>query len=203
MNAHYSKILQELEARLQLLTENAGPSYQFTRPRGLHNFQTMRKAMKRKVSTMITGEEEEEEEDLETIEELDESTDEDDATKMRPTTVKREKIREADSIKRDMTDLYRRAKLLGNFGIMNSTGFVKIIKKFEKSFPEKKGYFAFITNNGSICDDGRSATVLCDKMVRVQKEKRSSIFQVQKYLNISMLCVLRNISFRIGFVKTI
>lgn len=127
----------------------------------------MRKAVKRHVSTMITGEEEEE--DLETIEELDESTDEEDVTKGKHTTPKRRRIREADSIKRDMMDLYRRAKLLGNFGIMNSTGFVKIIKKFEKAFPEKKGYFAFITKNGSICDDGRSATVLCDKMVCVEK----------------------------------
>jgi hypothetical protein len=155
-----------LEGRLQLLTENAGPSYQFITPR-THKFKNMRKAVKRHVSTMITGEEEEE--DLETIEELDESTDEEDVTKGKHTTPKRRRIREADSIKRDMMDLYRRAKLLGNFGIMNSTGFVKIIKKFEKAFPEKKGYFAFITKNGSICDDGRSATVLCDKMVCVEK----------------------------------
>jgi SPX domain protein involved in polyphosphate accumulation len=42
----------------------------------------------------------------------------------------------------------------------NYTGFVKIAKKFDKTFPEHKGMF-----KGNICDDGKQAEVLAGKMV--------------------------------------
>ena len=174
MNAHYDKILEELEGRLQLLTEHAGPSYNYISAPRLPSLTNMRQSLQKRVTTMITGEEDEEEQykdNLKTIEELEESSDEEDRGLEEGKVgtpkkgIKREKRCEADSIKRDMTDLYRRAKLLSNFAIMNSTGFVKIIKKFEKAFPERVGYFSFVTENGSICDDGHSAAALSDKMV--------------------------------------
>eukprot|EP00986_Skeletonema_menzelii_P012335 scaffold6776_cov144-Skeletonema_menzelii.AAC.2 len=67
-----------------------------------------------------------------------------------------------DSIKRAMDDIYRTAKLLHNFSIMNYTGFVKIAKKFDKTFKEHKGLF-----KGNNCDDGKGAEVLAGKMERL------------------------------------
>jgi len=37
-------------------------------------------------------------------------------------------LKASDSIKRAIVDLHRRSKLLTNFAIMNTTGFIKIIK---------------------------------------------------------------------------
>jgi len=67
-----------------------------------------------------------------------------------------------DSIKRAMDDIYRTAKLLHNFSIMNYTGFVKIAKKFDKTFKDHKGLF-----KGNNCDDGKKAEVLAGKMERL------------------------------------
>ncbi len=67
-----------------------------------------------------------------------------------------------DSIKRAMDDIYRTAKLLHNFSIMNYTGFVKIAKKFDKTFKEHKGLF-----KGNNCDDGKGAEVLAGQMERL------------------------------------
>jgi hypothetical protein len=67
-----------------------------------------------------------------------------------------------DSIKRAMDDIYRTAKLLHNFSIMNYTGFVKIAKKFDKTVKEHKGLF-----KGNNCDDGKQAEVIAAKMERM------------------------------------
>jgi hypothetical protein len=77
---------------------------------------------------------------------------------------RKEKVREADSIKRALTDLHRRGKLLSNYVIMNSTGFIKIIKKFTKSFPRKKSDFKHIAEDGFICGDGKRVRGLCTRM---------------------------------------
>ena len=74
-------------------------------------------------------------------------------------------IRESDSVQRAMTDLHRRSKLLSNFAIMNSTGFIKIVKKFDKSFPLREGMFRDVTKNGYICGDGEKIAALSEKMV--------------------------------------
>ena len=66
------------------------------------------------------------------------------------------------SIKRAMDDIYRTATLLHNYSIMNYTGFVKIAKKFDKTFKEHKGLF-----KGINCDDGKQAQVLASKMERM------------------------------------
>ena len=72
---------------------------------------------------------------------------------------KEELARKLDSIKRAITDIYRTAKLLHNYSIMNYTGFVKIAKKFDKTFPDHKGIF-----KGNNCDDGKQAEVLAAKL---------------------------------------
>lgn len=81
-----------------------------------------------------------------------------------------EAIRESDSIQRAMTDLHRKSKFLVNFAIMNSTGFVKIIKKFNKSFPLNKGLFKDLNSEGYICNNGLEITALSDKMVSLGNE---------------------------------
>ena len=75
---------------------------------------------------------------------------------------KGDRLRQADSIKRAITDIYRTSKLLHNYSIMNYTGFVKIAKKFDKTFPEHKGVFK--SNN---CDDGKQAELLAAKMEKI------------------------------------
>ncbi|KAL3772850.1 hypothetical protein ACHAWO_002680 [Cyclotella atomus] len=70
--------------------------------------------------------------------------------------------RESDSIKRALTDVYRNAKMLHNYAIMNYTGFVKIAKKFDKTLPAHKGVFKNI-----ICEDGMQAEVLAAKIERM------------------------------------
>lgn len=72
---------------------------------------------------------------------------------------KEDLLRKSDSIKRAITDIYRTSKLLHNYSIMNYTGFVKIAKKFDKTFPEHKGEF-----KGNNCDDGKQAELLAAKM---------------------------------------
>ena len=71
--------------------------------------------------------------------------------------------RESDSIKRALTDVYRNAKMLHNYSIMNYTGFVKIAKKFDKTLPDHKGAF-----KNNICEDGMQAEVLAAKIVSVK-----------------------------------
>jgi len=75
---------------------------------------------------------------------------------------KEEMLRKSDSIKRAITDIYRTAKLLNNYSIMNYTGFVKIAKKFDKTFSEHKGTF-----KGNNCDDGKQAEQLAAKLEKI------------------------------------
>jgi SPX domain len=63
-------------------------------------------------------------------------------------------IAEADSIQRALVDQYRTAKLLHNFALMNYTGFVKIVKKHDKSLPHRKGRFKALTQAANICGEG-------------------------------------------------
>jgi len=72
-------------------------------------------------------------------------------------------LRESDSIKRALKDLHRTAKLLGNFAIINFTGFVKITKKFQKTFPGRKNQFSDITED-RICNKGKVPLDLAEKM---------------------------------------
>jgi len=72
-------------------------------------------------------------------------------------------LHESESIKRALRDLDRTAKLLSNFAIINYTGFVKIIKKFNKTFPDSKGQFDDITGD-RICQEGKVPLELAEKM---------------------------------------
>jgi len=84
---------------------------------------------------------------------------------------KKQQKKEADSIKRELMDLHRRTTLLLNFSIMNYTGFVKIIKKFNKTFPEQKGQHSELLEKDNICHEGKDAEQLVSKMVRPELTK--------------------------------
>jgi hypothetical protein len=78
------------------------------------------------------------------------------------------RLREADSIQRALVDHYRTAKLLHNFAIMNYTGFVKIIKKYDKIMPkERKRRFEGEISAGKICDEGQAIEDLADMMEKL------------------------------------
>lgn len=77
-----------------------------------------------------------------------------------------EGLKASDSIQRAMTDMYRTAKLLHNFAIMNYTGFVKIVKKHDKTFKEYKGRFEKCTLESEVCNGGKDVERLEDRMVR-------------------------------------
>ena len=77
-----------------------------------------------------------------------------------------DKFKASDSIQRDMTDMYRTAKLLHNYAIMNYTGFVKIVKKHDKAFKEYKGKYTRFTIESEVCNGGKDVAKLEDRMVR-------------------------------------
>lgn len=85
-------------------------------------------------------------------------------------------LREVESIQRALVDQYRTVKLLHNYAIMNYTGFVKIVKKHDKTVPDRKGRFKNEVQADSICNtkiverlEGKLETLyanwFCDKNI--------------------------------------
>ena len=71
----------------------------------------------------------------------------------------------SDSIKRSIKFIYRDAKLLRNYASINYTGFVKIIKKFDKKVPDQKGFFKEVFNDQNITfQDGTKIDKLISKL---------------------------------------
>ena len=75
-------------------------------------------------------------------------------------------VAEASSIKRALIDQYRQAKLLHNFAIMNYTGFVKIIKKHDKTIPSHKGEFKNILEPHNLYHEGEAVDQLSKQYER-------------------------------------
>ncbi|KAL3911586.1 MAG: hypothetical protein SGILL_007223, partial [Bacillariaceae sp.] len=73
------------------------------------------------------------------------------------------RLQEAESVKRSLVDQYRIAKLLHNYSIMNITGFVKIVKKFDKSVPSEKGRFSDALESRNMLNDGKAVDDLAGK----------------------------------------
>lgn len=73
-------------------------------------------------------------------------------------------IAEADSIRRALIDQYRAAKLLQNYAILNYTGFVKIIKKHDKTLPTRSGRFKDIMlERQNLFDEGKAVEHLAEQ----------------------------------------
>jgi hypothetical protein len=72
--------------------------------------------------------------------------------------------REIESIQRALVDQYRTAKLLHNFALMNYTGFVKIVKKHDKTLPDMKGRYKETITPQTICNEGKAVEALAERM---------------------------------------
>jgi hypothetical protein len=156
VNSFYRGLAEETEERLDFLVEEAGPSYKFSKQKK-QRLANMKRSLKARMPVMsrtgnilnIS---------LPSSNEYD--SDDDDFGKGQ---AEKDKSKEADSIKRALTDMHRRVKLLSNFAIINSTGFVKIVKKFCKQFPDKKDEYKEI-KDGFICGEGARVERLSSKM---------------------------------------
>lgn len=159
----YHRIYDEINERLEYLIETVENSTYFTPET---NNKTWRDQMRSKMTTLVPKKLIDISNDMEGVDDSDD--DQEDLTESQRKDAKIEAfeaIRESDSIQRAMTDIHRRSKLLSNFAIMNATGFIKIVKKFDKSFPLRKGMMKDVNKKGFICDDGNGIATLSDKMV--------------------------------------
>eukprot|EP00816_Leptocylindrus_hargravesii_P012287 CAMPEP_0196806948 /NCGR_PEP_ID=MMETSP1362-20130617/6884_1 /TAXON_ID=163516 /ORGANISM="Leptocylindrus danicus, Strain CCMP1856" /LENGTH=831 /DNA_ID=CAMNT_0042180649 /DNA_START=208 /DNA_END=2699 /DNA_ORIENTATION=+ len=75
-------------------------------------------------------------------------------------------LKEADSIRRSLVDLYRGLKLLSNYTVINYTGFVKIIKKHDKMLPEFKGQLAIFLDE-TVFHRNKPIELLINRMEKV------------------------------------
>lgn len=73
-------------------------------------------------------------------------------------------VREIESIQRALVDQYRTAKLLHNFAIMNYTGFVKIVKKHDKTDLERKKHYKKTVEPDQICHEGKAVEAMANRM---------------------------------------
>jgi SPX domain-containing protein involved in vacuolar polyphosphate accumulation len=162
VNIFYRNIADEIENMLNFLTEQAGPSYNFKKKKQ-QPLEGMRRKLQRKMHAFSkTGSKLTEENDVDDLDDLDDFELGGLTASERSKT--NEKVKEADSIRRALTDLHRRAKLLMNYAMINSTGFIKIIKKFTKHFPENKDEYAEVLEEGFICGGGKRVRGLCSRM---------------------------------------
>ena len=186
MNAFYDEKLEEQEKRLSVLTESVVSSlkekYQESSEREVSEEKTkedpksarmqhrslpsldwrdLMKRITRKASSM--EERASSESPKQTVLDVDElDADDPDALVRDKSEVKQ--IAVADSIQRALVDQYRTSKLLQNYAILNYTGFVKIVKKHNKSLPNRKGKFKSLTQASNICDEGRAIEKLAERL---------------------------------------
>jgi hypothetical protein len=73
------------------------------------------------------------------------------------------RLAEAESIRRSLLAQYRFAKLLHNYAIMNITGFVKIVKKFDKTIPSAAGRYNSALESRNMLNDGKAVDALATK----------------------------------------
>lgn len=169
VNAFYDTKLEELEDRLKLLVDSVHSSEYFAKTRrsrsssgddmGHHRRLSVKEMIHRLQSINIQKPGKPE---IELIDDELSDTEEKDAEQ----NVDEDRIRESDSVRRAIMDQYRMAKLLHNFSIMNYTGFVKIVKKHDKTFPDRKGEFKQYTKSSAVCKEGIGAESIADRMVR-------------------------------------
>jgi len=157
VNGFYRGLAEEMEERLAFLLEEAGPSYKFSKKKR-QPLADMRRKLRMSVRLSTTGSNV-----SSSLPSSNEFDSDDDEFGQGQSTIQKDKSKEADSIKRAITDMHRRVKLLSNYAIINSTGFVKIVKKFLKQFPHKKDEYKQI-KEGFICGEGARVDTLSSKM---------------------------------------
>ena len=73
------------------------------------------------------------------------------------------RIADAEMIKRFLVSQYRIAKYLHNYAMLNITGFVKIVKKFDKNVPSCAGKFKTSLKARNMMDDAEDVETLIKK----------------------------------------
>ena len=71
-----------------------------------------------------------------------------------------EDVAKAESIRRSLVDQYRIAKFLQNYAMMNVTGFIKIIKKFDKTVTLESGRFKRELDSKHLLNDAKAVETL-------------------------------------------
>lgn len=147
VTSFHAEKLDELEKRLEVLVESVGSNYDvISRPKpngeeGVNTFLRLKDAVHRRVASIMSRPSA----DAGSVDAVDnhfpvKSFDSDEEFVPKSTDMEYV-LRESDSIKRALTDLHRSTMLLNNYAVMNFTGFIKIIKKHDKSFKSRKGQF--------------------------------------------------------------
>jgi len=167
VNAFYFERVDELNSRLKVLVESVVEEYgaQGGTPAIHKRKQTLANKMVSRIQRAVHNET-----SSKPIHISHESTSGDPFLADDPTGVEGDeyfaKLKASDSIQRAMTDMYRTAKLLHNFAIMNYTGFVKIVKKHDKTFKEYKGKYKNFTVESEVCNGGKDVAKMEERMVR-------------------------------------
>jgi hypothetical protein len=172
----YASKIIELETRFQLLVEAVASSYDIDPlpSLGAHSdsqlpirwgHRVQKSAIMElvsRISVMIKEESKKKKDNwAESLQVADDNSDDEGDTNT--PTKRNKKAGEADSIKRALIDHYRSAKLLHNFVIMNYTGFIKIVKKHDKSIPEQKGRFKQAIDPKNLFDEGKEVEELSNR----------------------------------------
>ncbi len=168
MNELYDRVIAEMKDRLDYLVEIVSSSEDFNTVKSFNKKNNLLESVRLHMTSIVNKKLIDISNEMEGLDDTDGYDDMEDLTHSQREQAKSladKVIRESDSIQREMTDLHRRSKLLSNFANMNSTGFIKIIKKFDKSFPPKKGMFKAILSKGNVCRDGKDVEQLSARMV--------------------------------------
>jgi len=165
VNAFYSEKLEELAHRLSFLTENSSMNSVPKHTRSSTWAATTRNVLR--LTSQLSSRSDSDDHDLTPTKEKGESAvavvDAEEPLSPKPTK-STQHIKETESIQRALVDQYRQGKLLHNFVIMNYTGFVKIVKKHDKTFPEYKNKYKNTIKHTNVCNDGREVGELTEQM---------------------------------------
>lgn len=174
MTSFHAEKLDELEKRLEVLVESVGSNYDvISRPKpngeeGGNTFLKLKDAVHRRVTNMMSRPSADTGSADAGVGHLP-SKPFDPDEEIEPKSSDFEYIlRESDSIKRALTDLHRSTMLLNNYAVMNFTGFIKIIKKHDKSFKSRKGRFKnFLKKAESDSIEGELSEQLGNRMEKL------------------------------------
>mmetsp|Transcript_6754 Transcript_6754/g.18852 ORF Transcript_6754/g.18852 Transcript_6754/m.18852 type:complete len:883 (-) Transcript_6754:92-2740(-) len=172
VTSFHAEKLDELEKRLEVLVESVGSNYDvISRPKpngeeGVSTFLKLKDAVHRRVTNIMSRPSADAGSTKAGVGHLPSKSFDSDEEIVPKSSDMEYILRESDSIKRALTDLHRSTMLLNNYAVMNFTGFIKIIKKHDKSFKSRKGRFKnFMTKAESI--EGELSEQLGNRMEKL------------------------------------
>jgi len=174
VTSFHAEKLDELEKRLEVLVESVGSNYDvISRPKpngeeGVNTFLKLKDAVHRRVTNIISRPSADAGSADAGVGHLPSKSFDSDEEIVPKSSDVEYILRESDSIKRALTDLHRSTMLLNNYAVMNFTGFIKIIKKHDKSFKSRKGRFKnFLKKAESESIEGELSEQLGNRMEKL------------------------------------